>query len=157
MFSRPVYQQLRIDPTGRSHLIVGIASGRAALSRLASDASTAGAMFDVIYEPEISVKSADSLRTYLCKANMGLRLYLAGPEPFLCSSIQSAVSFGLSRREVQAELTDQIGRDVYCVHCKHVNRHVTSSVHHCDSCGMTLSVRQHFSQRLGCYMGVWAP
>ena len=156
MFSSPTYTDLRLDLTGRAHLFAGIGGGRLALDRIISEATDAAAPFSVIYDVDPGVDVSGPLLTFLSQAHMGLRVYFAGPESFLWAAMRTAAPFGFGRNEIQLHLSEQSGRDVFCVHCKHINRQVKSAQHSCTGCGIFLGVRNHFSRRLGCYLGVCA-
>jgi hypothetical protein len=153
MFSTPIYDELRFDPKGRSHLIAGVATGRWSIDRLAAQSRALAATFTVIYDPDPVATLAEPLSAFFSKATMGLRVYFAGPESFLWTAMRTTARFGFGKGEIQLELTGQ-GRDVYCVHCKHVTSQVAADVCTCACCGLLLDVRDHFSRRLGSYMGV---
>jgi hypothetical protein len=154
MFSTPTYSELRLDSKGRNHLIAGVGAGRLPIDRLAAQCRSLAANFTVIYDANPAADLTGALCDFLSKATMGLRVYFAGPESFLWAAMRCTDSFGFGRGEIQLQLTGTEGRDVYCVHCKQVTSHVTSAVCCCSHCGIPLGVRDHFSRRLGSYMGV---
>ena len=45
-------------------------------------------------------------------------------------------------------------RRVFCIHCQASNENVKTNVAKCTGCGRHLLVRDHYSRRLGAYMGV---
>ncbi|EJB8497451.1 dimethylamine monooxygenase subunit DmmA family protein [Acinetobacter baumannii] len=47
-------------------------------------------------------------------------------------------------------------RQVYCVHCFHMQSSTAEDFCQCENCGVDLLIRTHFSERLGAYMGVCA-
>jgi hypothetical protein len=176
--SRPIYTALRPDVAGRFHLLAGQGSGGEALLRLLTTLSE-GAEFHVIYATEsVSGKDfSEPLRsrcgTKLCVVStqseavtavdrtlsgcaMGTRLYVAGSESFIGSIAPVAFSYNMNADEVQCEHRGSSARRVYCVHCKTRNENVTTNIAKCADCGRHLLVRDHYSRRLGAYMGVMA-
>ena len=87
---------------------------------------------------------------------MGTRLYVAGSESFLGSSVRVALKYNLNCDEVQCEHCGSAARRVYCVHCKASNEGVKTNIVKCAGCGRHLLVRDHYSRRLAAYMGVMA-
>ena len=167
MKSQPVYATLQPDPGGRHHVLVGQGSGGAALPRLLAQMPP-GTDARVLYVGE-SPPGVAGLRLFPTEAEllaelnrtlagcvMGTRLYVAGSESFLGSSVRVALRYNLNRDEVQCEHCGSAARRVYCVHCKASNESVTTNVVLCAGCGRHLLVRDHYSRRLAAYMGVMA-
>jgi len=94
------------------------------------------------------------LRHRLAAETMGLRIYAVGREPFVWDVAQAATEAGMGRDEMQLFATGQPVRRVSCVHCRHINQDVTTTLVTCAGCGVTLSVRDHFSRAHNTWMGV---
>ena len=93
------------------------------------------------------------LQMLLEQAQAGTRLYISGDETFLWHVYRLARHAGLLGDEI--ELFKQGSRRrLYCVHCTHFQDIGDEGQCTCEQCGVKLFVREHFSQRLGAYMGV---
>lgn len=99
-------------------------------------------------------KAIEAVKDYLPTARMGLRVYVAGSEKFIWAVADLCARYGIENSEICKELTGTLARSVYCVHCKAITHDVHSNVAACDGCGRMLFVRDHFSRRLGAYMGL---
>lgn len=94
-----------------------------------------------------------SLQQHLSQARVGTRLYICGDESFLWKVHQQARQCGLLNGEIELIRTGD-SRELYCVHCSTLQTIEPAPLVHCRQCGLQLMVREHFSQRLGAYMGV---
>lgn len=92
----------------------------------------------------------DSLRD----APMSLRLYVMGTEPFIWSVALLAQQAGLTASQLQLSHAGSLKRRVWCTHCHQMTEDVTTNITVCAGCGRHLLVRDHFSKRLGAFMGV---
>lgn len=164
IMSRPRYARLRPDPAGRRHLILSDQD------RLPAEA------FEAVPEPhELWVVGDDdaapegaarrfpsraallaALTERLAGEHAGLRLYAAGTEAFIWDADRAARAAGMGRDEVFLCQAGSLCRRVYCTHCTRLTEDVTTSVFRCPGCGRHLFVRDHFSRRLGAFMGVMA-
>ncbi|MCB5191217.1 hypothetical protein LG198_10805 [Methylobacillus arboreus] len=90
----------------------------------------------------------------LQQSRMGTRLYAAGTESFLWQATTLAVKHGVLNADVMREQPASLARPVYCVHCKTTTHGVTTNIAVCAGCQRHLFVRDHFSRRLGAYMGL---
>lgn len=90
----------------------------------------------------------------LAHAQMGLRLYVIGAEPFLWEVAAVAEAHGLGRDEYRLHPSGSRARRLFCVHCRTIAEGVTTNVATCPGCGARLFVRDHFSRRLNAFMGV---
>lgn len=106
----------------------------------------------------------DDVRRRLDESRVGVRLYVCGDETFVWHIRRIAQAAGLLPEEVAAAVSGT-RRTVYCVHCGTAHAHDGREGHDghdepdevtCPSCDVRLSVRQHFSARLGAYLGVCA-
>jgi dimethylamine monooxygenase subunit C len=173
--SRPVYDELKPFPEGKSHLVVGQGSGGSAMLRLLGDMPQ-GAVIQILYSTESFTgqnhaatlsMSHDSVRSFptneelivelhkrLSAAHMGTRLYLAGSESFIGAAMKVARSFDLNHDEVLREHCGSLVRRVWCVHCDTYNENITQRIFSCSGCNKPLVVRDHYSQLMGAFMGV---
>jgi hypothetical protein len=167
--SRPIYEKLRIDPLGRTHLIV----------------TDLRAIPDDAIEPDFPLSSIESwvisriapgiaaspsgshafrsaadllshLSHYLSRELVGLRLYATGSEAFLWDVANLARAAGMGGQEIFLNHAGSLRRRVYCTHCKSMNEDVSTNIAECRACGARLLVRDHFSRRLAAFMGVMA-
>lgn len=92
--------------------------------------------------------------TVLSQARMGLRVYAAGTEPVLGAVVQKCIGSGIDHNSVRTEHVGSTMRRVQCVHCKGFIENVTTNPVTCTHCGLPLLVRDHYSRRLGAFMGV---
>ncbi len=159
--SRPLYQPLRIDVTGRRHLIV---SEAAPVDEIWPDSESWGVERRAPGIPSPAAASRRAFRSaaelLLCLADrlpreaVGLRLYAVGTEAFLWDVHTLAAAHGLGDDEVFLVQAGSLQRRVYCVHCKTMIEDVTVSIVPCPGCAAHLFVRDHFSRRLAAFMGV---
>lgn len=89
----------------------------------------------------------------LSSVPVGARLYVCGDESFLWRVQRLARSSGLLGEEIELVRAGS-RRELYCVHCAHLQSIGGEGEVTCQGCGVRLLVREHFSQRLGAYMGV---
>jgi predicted RNA-binding Zn-ribbon protein involved in translation (DUF1610 family) len=178
--SRPVYGQLALDPYAKRHLIA--AEGEGALAVLDC---VAGAPADVLARITILYASGGSaghnhlerlsklgadychefptvstllfrLNGVLSTATMGIRLYASGTEGFIGQVIQLGISHAIDHHSIVTEHRGSLARRVQCTHCKGIIENVTTNIATCIHCGVNLLVRDHYSRRLGAFMGVSA-
>ncbi len=103
------------------------------------------------HESQQSVLTA--LTEKLPEYYMGTQFYVTGREAFIWAVVDVLKQVGVQDKNVMKEVSGTLARSVYCVHCKTVNYNVKQNIHTCTSCGLTLIVRDHFSRRMGAYMG----
>lgn len=94
------------------------------------------------------------LATTLSSATMGTRLYISGSEDFIGRVTSEALQRGIDADAIQTEHRGAPTRRVQCVHCKGFTDGVAASPAVCSQCGLYLLVRDHYSRRLGAFMGV---
>lgn len=175
--SKPVYATLVWHEQATAHLVIAHGeAGAMALVKLfqqmhpeqpitvlyAADADDSKDYSEILQEvvPEGLHLLADqaavlqALQDYLPAARMGLRVYVAGAEKFLWGVAERCAAYGIDKQDIVKELGGTLARSVYCVHCKAITHDVHSNVAACQGCGRMLFVRDHFSQRLGAYMGL---
>ncbi|KAB0682741.1 dimethylamine monooxygenase subunit DmmA family protein [Aureimonas leprariae] len=173
--SRPIYDALRPDRNAKRH--IAAAEGEGALgieAAFADDADVLGRT-TIIYTPGASASHGDRLAALradalhvlpstetaltrlaglLAASRMGTRLYVAGSEDFIGQVRALAAASGLDADAVHCEHRGSLARRVQCVHCKGFISDVTASPVPCAHCGNLLLVRDHYSRRLGAFMGV---
>jgi len=170
--SRPRYNVLRLDPTGRRHLLltdgpdVPAEACADALPLAVDETWTVTASSEACLDPEPLGPGAlartfrsvpqmlATLRTQLGREKVGLRLYVAGTEAFLWDVDGVARAAGMGLGEIFLTHSGSKRRRVQCVHCKTMLEDVTTSIVPCLACGANLFVRDHFSRRLGAFQGV---
>ncbi|MBA3625813.1 MAG: hypothetical protein H0W48_15480 [Methylibium sp.] len=172
--SQPVYPPLDWDATGTQHILFAAAEDAALAQRL-FEQPPRGALTVICLRDEEATGSSvwqrdlpsgsirrmtrrlDSalqrLADSLAAAPMGARLYLVGSEDLIWQASQVADRYGMGVEAVRRQRTATLARPVFCVHCRSVTRRVSTNVVDCEGCGRALFVRDHFSRRLGAYMG----
>ncbi len=168
--SQPVYHPLEWDATGTSHLLFVAADDRPLLDRLlgtppqgaltvlladaalAQQPLLAATPAEVLPHADLSGALA-ALDGLLQGSHMGLRLYLVGGEDAIWQAAVIGAGHGMSSAEMRLFQTGTRARPVFCVHCRGMTRGVRTNLADCSGCGRTLFVRDHFSRRLGAYMG----
>jgi hypothetical protein len=172
--SRPIYTQLALDGTGTAHLLV-TDHAKVPMPALAPDFDldaiehwTIAASSQVLPGPTMQGerKRRDAfrseaqlltmLRHRLARATMGLRLYAVGSETFIWDVAELGRAAGLGRQEMHLAQAGSLRRRIYCPHCKTLTPAVTTTIVACVGCGARLGVRDHFSRRLGAFIGVQA-
>jgi len=166
--SRPVYRPLAFDPSGLRHLLLcdQAAPPEAALAPnfpleraevwVVNAASPAGPAEHDAGPHNFRAIAAllVALRARLARERMGLRLYAVGTEGFLWDVAAIARDTGVGADEIGLNHAGSARRRVQCVHCKTLAGDVVTNIVICPGCGTALLVRDHFSRRLGAFMGV---
>jgi hypothetical protein len=168
--SQPVYHSLEWDAAGVSHLLFVASDDKPLLDRLlaarprgeltvlTTDTATGarlkscGAAAHAVVAEGLA-RGLETLESMLQSADMGLRLYLVGCEDAIWQAAAIAARYGMSSAEIRLFQTGTKARPVFCVHCRAMTRGVRTNLVDCSGCGRTLFVRDHFSRRLGAYMG----
>jgi len=94
------------------------------------------------------------LHQVLVSATVGSHLYIMGDEAFIWRIHGEARSAGLENDEIDITRTIAGARLVYCVHCGLTQAAGPEALLTCIGCDVGLEVREHFSRRLGAYLGV---
>ncbi|MEX1200147.1 MAG: dimethylamine monooxygenase subunit DmmA family protein [Methylophaga sp.] len=174
--SKPLYDSLVWRQRATGHVVIAQGEGGIAVLKLfqqmcprepitllfADDQSATKNYADIIqilvpeglqvFDSEQAVLAA--LREQLSAYLMGTQFYVAGSEAFIWAVIDELKVYGVQDKNVAKELSGTLARSVYCVHCKTIDKHVHHNIHKCSGCDCHLFVRDHFSRRLGAYMGV---
>lgn len=175
--SKPAYSPLQYDPKSRWSLFIGEGEGLIGLINLLSStesirAVTTNFMYtgsDVEKAFAQSYFSADrcnkisrfenqdtllaELPEILANSHMGLRLYICGSETFLWKVAGIARAAGMHKSEYNMQLIGSKARRIYCPHCEATSEGVTTDIHECDGCGLSLVNCDHFSREMGAYLG----
>lgn len=168
--SRPEYRALEPDLAGNRHLLV-IEGETLQHGRLDALAGTFAPVAGQLQTWLVGAPTAASglgkvwqlagpdavLDAFACASRgfgMGDRLYVQGTEPFLWSVAGAAALIGFGPGQVQLHHAGSLRRRVWCTHCHAFTDGVTTNVVPCGGCGRHLLVRDHFSRRLGAFMGV---
>jgi hypothetical protein len=177
--SRPIYGVLTPDPNARTHLVAAEGEGALAVLDFARQATPdILARTTLLYAAgprneahlarlrELAVDYCHGFPTIptllfrldgvLTNATMGTRLYASGTEGFIGQVVQLALRHGIDHEAIVTEHRGSLARRVQCVHCKGFMDDVTTSIVTCAHCGVPLLVRDHYSRRLGAFMGVSA-
>ncbi|MFM0740133.1 dimethylamine monooxygenase subunit DmmA family protein [Paraburkholderia xenovorans] len=171
--SLPHYQTLRIREDARRHVVVVQADALAKIAAFIATLPEEPDVSTVLVQGDTSATSATSAIAYraslfpthdalarqflatLDRAEIGMRLYICGDEAFIWRIRRLADEAGMLPEEIASQL-EAAPRAVYCVHCAASHVYDTLPEVACTGCGINLSVRQHFSQRAGAYLGVCA-
>nr|WP_281355417.1 dimethylamine monooxygenase subunit DmmA family protein [Pseudarthrobacter psychrotolerans] len=95
------------------------------------------------------------LKSVLERSRVGVRLILAGPPADVHAAAAAAASCGLLDEDLTL-LCDEVGpRVVFCGHCRTANTtdQAIGSEVECQGCATTLAFTDHFSRRIGGYLG----
>ena len=94
------------------------------------------------------------IRSVLGRSHVGVRLVLAGPLADIRAAAAVAAECGLQGDEVTL-LDDEVGpRVVYCPHCRTTTTvEAADSEVDCQGCATALTITDHFSRRMGAYLG----
>ncbi|MDJ0358416.1 dimethylamine monooxygenase subunit DmmA family protein [Paenarthrobacter sp. PH39-S1] len=94
------------------------------------------------------------LRSVLGCSHVGVRLVLAGPPADIRAAAAAAAECGLLEEEMTL-LCDEAGpRVVYCPHCRaRTTVGAAGTEAECSGCATTLFIADHFSRRMGAYLG----
>ncbi|MWL91946.1 MULTISPECIES: dimethylamine monooxygenase subunit DmmA family protein [Cupriavidus] len=159
--SLPRYAPLATQDSAQHHLLVVATAEPDAMSilpALAGDLTGRHTLLLQGGEDDGAARTLDhALAAALDQAPAGTHLYLTGPEPRIWALWNVARSAGLAPDAIQLAPTRRHLRQVYCVHC--ARQHLAPAAEaltDCPHCGVALGVRQHFSRRLGAYLGVAA-
>ncbi len=162
MHSTPVYQSVaEVAASGARHLLVSQAMNLNEATELYRKLSADGTPPQHLFLDEKHGYGGERaleclairLRSLLSSAAVGTRLYVCGDESFLWQVHRIACAGGLQSNEITMIRSGQ-RRDLYCVHCSTHQKIGHQEQVRCSGCGVQLLVREHFSRRLGAYMGV---
>ncbi len=173
--SKPLYETLVWRQRATAHCVIAKGEGGLAVLKLfqqmfprepikilfADDVNSSKKFADImsvvvteglqICQSEQEITS--ELEQYLTGCKMGTQFYVAGDEHFMWNVMSVLKPYGVEDVNVNKELCGTLARSVYCVHCKTITNNAHHNIETCSGCGRNLLVRDHFSRRLGAYMG----
>tara|TARA_R110002050_G_scaffold71891_3_gene154752 strand:+ start:149963 stop:150565 length:603 start_codon:yes stop_codon:yes gene_type:complete len=174
--SKPVYTSLLWHEKATSHLVIAEGDGGMAVLKLlqqkyptqivrgffVKSADSSKNYADIISNlapDEFTVftnanDALTALKTKLPDCYMGTRFYVAGSEGFIWQVAKELYDVGVQDDDIDKELCGTLARTVYCVHCKAMTQNAHHNIVTCTGCQRQLFVRDHFSRRLGAYMGL---
>lgn len=163
--SRPIYQPFVLDPAGVAHLIVtsletppaGIEERFGPLEIWIVKHAGPGVPAvgtEGLHPFRSTAEQLAQLRHRLRRATVGLRLYAIGSEAFIWDVYNAATDMGMHPSEISLHRAGPLLRRVYCTHCRTMIEDVPVNIVTCPACAASLFVREHFSRRLGAFMGV---
>lgn len=159
MFSKPKYASQASTHPARQRVVVAQDAVHAATLLEPSTPTLLLCLAGELPAPIEQECFADHVALYLRlqllleQAQVGTRLYVVGDETFLWHVYRLARHTGLLGDEIELFKQGE-RRRLYCVHCATFQDVGEVSETCCSGCGVKLLVREHFSQRLGAYMGV---
>jgi ribosomal protein S27E len=102
-----------------------------------------------------SQKALSELRSALGYSSVGVRLLLSGPPADIRTAAAVAAECGLQQEEMILLTVESAPQTIYCPHC-HSTTTTTKpagSEVSCRSCSTALLTTDHFSRRMGAYLG----
>ena len=175
--SKPIYVPLEFDPKSRWSLLIAESEGLRGLIDLCSNspamkATESNVMFAGTDAEQIDAQTfftsecckqlsqfdnqdalLEELPTVLANSRMGLRLYISGAEAFIWKVAKIARDAGMNKSEYNLKLMGSKARRVYCPHCELINEGVTTDIHECQGCNLSLVNCNHFSREMSAYLG----
>ena len=175
--SKPIYVPLEFDPKSRWSLLIAESEGLRGLIDLSSNspqmkASDTSVMFagtdaeqsdaedffngnqcNQLSQFDTQDQLLDALPKVLANSKMGLRLYICGAEAFIWKVAKLARDAGMNKSEYNLKLLGSKARRVYCPHCEIINEGVTTDIHECQGCNLSLVNCNHFSREMSAYLG----
>lgn len=174
--SKPVYSSLMWREQAQQHIVIAEGAGGQAVIKLLQQKYPSQATTGFYVQPSDGTKDYSPVMTRLFDGEfksyaetsealqafaamldlctMGSQFYIAGTEQFIWQAIDVLKPYGVHDDDVVKELTGTLARSVYCVHCKTITQDVDTNIAPCAGCQRMLVVRDHFSRRLGAYMGL---
>lgn len=163
--SRPVYEDIGIDPAVQKHLFIAQTGSFDKLAKIYQACPSDKSCWIVGDDTQESLPdnsrfvSQDGIDTVFGEQFADLpissHIYVAGQnESFLWDIHNLATRAGLASEQVKMfePVTNQ--RRLFCTHCYTLTEGVTHSPYECPGCGRLLLVRDHFSRIHAAYVGV---
>src|SRR6478735_4262849 len=100
-------------------------------------------------------EALSELRSVLGRSHVGVRLVLAGPPADIRAAAAAAAECGLQQEELTLLSDETAPRVIYCPHCHATTTTVrpAGSEVQCQGCATNLATTDHFSRRMGAYLG----
>ncbi|MCG9494202.1 hypothetical protein MCL36_16885 [Acinetobacter pittii] len=158
MLSTPVYQTIHDLQMQHGKTLFLVQSSQAIATQDIQQ-KMQGIDLDNFYIFQDSATCAEQLHTVisqcLSQAQAGWHAVICGDESFIWKADNALRQAGLLKDEI-VRISMAGKRQVYCVHCFHIQSSTAEVFCRCEQCGIDLLIRTHFSERLGAYMGVCA-
>jgi dimethylamine monooxygenase subunit C len=162
-YSKPRYQELTLMSDRPYHVVIADDLGREAASALYESAGS-NSLILLVTDTETEVEGSgairlgkDQLEAYLAETLSslppGTQFYLFGREQFLWPVHTRLMELHVPRSRCALQRCGPIDRDVFCIHCQHTMQGINHTQAICSGCGRLLHVYDHFSKRMGSYMG----
>ena len=105
--------------------------------------------------PAANQEALTELRSALGRSHVRVRLVLAGPPADIRAAAAAAAECGLQQEEITLLSDESAPRVIYCPHCHTTTRTLrpAGSEVQCQGCSTTLATTDHFSRRMGAYLG----
>jgi len=153
MPSKPAYAPAPTALASGACLLVSQAQGLPIASSILTQLMQTASDLDTLCAADCGVAFTARVQQWLAQAAVGARLYVCGDEAFVWQVHGLARQAGLLNEDIELFKCGAT-RKLFCVHCAALQDIDESTAVPCQSCGVQLYVREHFSQRLGAYMGV---
>ncbi|KUM32461.1 dimethylamine monooxygenase subunit DmmA family protein [Arthrobacter sp. EpRS71] len=103
-------------------------------------------------------EALSELRRALGCSKVGVRLMLAGPTSDIRAAAAVAAECGIQQEEMTLLSEENAPRAIYCPHCHATTPtlRVAGSEVKCTNCCTNLTTTDHFSRRMGAYLGYQA-
>lgn len=162
-YSKPRYQELSLIADRPYHVVITDGWGKERAATLyetaaesaqclvVSDQATATGIKGAIQLPNEQL--TDYLPQMLSELSVGTQFYMFGKEQFLWPTHSKLIELHVPRSRCALQRCGPIDRDVFCTHCQHTTLGINHTPVICSGCGRLLHVYDHFSKRLGSYMG----
>ncbi len=165
---RSLPQYARLTPLGsaRRHIVIADSAGLLAVARFLTLTNVSVELYLLVDPgmalPSLSVVSccvdapalAETIRHVVPGAKIGARFYISGSSVFVAQTDALLKACGLRDDEIQAEVCIGTTQPVFCVHCRTLTAGLVPGPIQCLGCGLSLAIREHFSHRIGAYLGV---
>lgn len=100
-------------------------------------------------------EALSELRSVLRRSHVGVRLVVAGSAVDVRAAAGAAAECGLQQEEMTLLIDETAPRVIYCPHCRATTKTAQPAGEEvpCQGCGTVLATTDHFSRRLGAYLG----
>ncbi|MGV6818201.1 MAG: dimethylamine monooxygenase subunit DmmA family protein [Thiotrichales bacterium] len=163
-YSKPRYHETKAQNGSGVNIIFSDITGIPRARELIQQPEAGGKVYLVGTEGQAAVDTKiadiiaeDSLepvaRNIFSNFPVNSAITLTGKESFIWRVQYCLLQIGFHAEQIQTVKCGPLTRDVFCVHCRTINGSVTHNLVSCEGCGRKLFVYDHFSRRLGSYMG----
>jgi hypothetical protein len=153
MPSKPTYAPAPNILARGACLLVSQAQGLPIEASIRQQLLQTSSALDTLCAAESGVTFTARVQQWLAQAAVGARLYVCGDESFVWQVHGLARQVGMLNEDIELFKCGAT-RKLFCAHCAALQDIDESTTVACQNCGVHLYVREHFSQRLGAYMGV---